>query len=81
MKISFKRDDHTVLIAAIAIASIAAGAFAFLYLTDKGKDARKGLKKKIKSIAKEAAVDAVSKKTKVSKKAVKEVADHVAKSD
>ena len=81
MKISFKRDDHTVLIAAIAIASIAAGAFAFLYLTEKGKDARKGLKKKIKSIAKDAAVDAVSKKTKVSKKALKEVADHVAKSD
>ena len=81
MKISFKRDDHTVLIAAIAIASITAGAFAFLYLTDKGKDARKGLKKKIKSIAKDAAVDAVSKKTKVSKKAVKAVADHVVKTD
>jgi hypothetical protein len=81
MKNPFKRDDHTALIAAIAIAGIAAGAFAFLYLTDKGKGARKGLKKKIKSIVKDAAVDAVSKKTKVSKKAAKEVADHVAKTE
>ena len=81
MKNPFKRDDHTALVVAIAIAGIAASAFAFLYLTDKGKDARKGIAKKIKSIAKDAAVDAVSKKTRVSKKAVKEVADQVAKSD
>jgi hypothetical protein len=81
MKNPFKRDDHTALIVAIAIAGIAASAFAFLYLTDKGKNARKGLTKKIKSIAKDAAVDAVSKKTKVSKKAVKEVADRLAKTD
>ena len=60
MKNSFSKNDHTTLIAAIAIASVTAGAVAFLYLTDKGREARKALKKKIKSIAKNAAVDAIS---------------------
>jgi hypothetical protein len=79
MKNPFKREDHTTLIAVIAVAGLTAGAFAFLYLTKKGKDARKGLKKRIKSIAKNAAVKAVSKKTKVPKKTVKAVADRIVK--
>ena len=79
MKNPFKREDHNTLIAVIAVATLAAGAFAFLYLTEKGKDARSGLKKRIKSIAKNAAVKAVSKKTKIPKKAVKAAADKIVK--
>ena len=78
MKNPFKK-DNTTLIAAIAITSIAAGAVAYLFLTENGHDARKSLKKKIKSIAKDAAADAVSKHTKISKKTVKAVADHLVK--
>lgn len=77
MKNPLKKEDHTALIATVAIAAVAAGAIAFLYLTEKGNDTRKGLKKKMKSIAKNAAVDAISKKTKIRKKIVKAVADHV----
>ncbi|HTE02475.1 MAG TPA: hypothetical protein VK668_24470 [Mucilaginibacter sp.] len=79
MKNPFKREGHTALIAVLALASAAAGATAFLYLTEKGKETRKTLKKKIKGIANDAAVKAVSKKTKIPKRAVKTVADQVAK--
>ena len=81
MKNPFNKEDHTKLVVAIAIAGLTAGAIAFLYLTDKGKDARKGLRKKIKSIAKDAAVDAISKKIKIKKQAVKAAADQVVKTD
>ena len=77
MKNPFEKDNHTTLIVAAAIVSIAAGAVAFLFLTNKGKNTRKSLKKKIKSIAKDAAVDAISKKAKIKKKVVKAIADHV----
>lgn len=79
MKNPFEKNNHTTLIVAAAIVSVAAGAVAFLFLTERGNDARKSLKKKIKSIAKDAAVEAIHKKTKISKKAVKAVADHVVK--
>lgn len=79
MKNPFEKENHTTLIAFIAIATAAAGAISLLFLTEKGKDARKTLKKKIRAIAKNAAVEAISKKTKVKKKAVKAVADHVVK--
>jgi len=78
MKNPFKKENHTALIATIAIATVAAGAIAFLYFTEKGNDTRKGLKKKMKSVAKNAAVDAISKKMKIRKKVVNAVADHVA---
>jgi gas vesicle protein len=81
MKNPFKKEDHTKLIAAIAIATVTVGAIAILYLTDKGKETRKALKKKIKSFAKDAAADAISKKTKIKKQAAKAVADHVVKTD
>ena len=77
MRNPFKKVHKTTLIVAAAIVSAAAGAIAFLFLTEKGNDTRRNLKKKIRSIAKDAAVDAVSKKTKVKKKAVKAVADHI----
>ena len=77
MKNPFEKENHTVLFAAIAIAGLAAGAIAFLYLTEKGNNARKGLKKKIKGIAKDATVNAISKKTRIKKKVVKTAADEV----
>jgi hypothetical protein len=79
MKNPFKREDRTALIAVITVATLAVGAIGFLYLTEKGRDTRRGLKKKIKSIAKNAAVKAVSKKTKIPKKAVKAAADQIVK--
>jgi hypothetical protein len=79
MKSPFKKENHTTLIVAAALVSVTAGVLTYLFMTDSGKNARKGLKKKIKSIAKDAAADAVSKHTKVSKKAAKVVADHVIK--
>ncbi len=77
MKNPFERQNHTILFATIAVSTLAAGAIAFLFLTEKGGDTRKSLKKKIKKIAKNTAVDAVAKKTKIKKKAVKAVADHI----
>lgn len=74
MKNPFEKDNKTILIVAAAIVSAAAGAIAFLFLTEKGINARKVLKKKIKSMAKNAAVDAVSKKTKIKKKPIEAVA-------
>lgn len=79
MKNPFKKEGHTTLIVAATLASVAAGAVAYLFLTESGKDTRKNLKKKIKAIAKDAAAEAVSKHTKISKKAAKIVADQVAK--
>ncbi len=79
MKNPFERQNYTVLFTAIAITTLAAGAIAFLFLTEKGEDTRKSLKKKIKKIAKDAAIDAVTKKTRIKRKAVKVVADHIDK--
>jgi hypothetical protein len=77
MRNPVEKDNRLTLIIAAAIASAAAGTIVFLFFTEKGNDARKALKKKIKSIAKGAVIDATSKKTKIKKKAIKAVADHV----
>ena len=79
MKNPFKKSDHTVLIAGIAIASVAAGALAYLFLSESGDETRKSLKKKIKEIAKDAATDIIQKKAKLSKKASEAVADEAVK--
>ena len=79
MKNPFKKDNHTALIGAIVIGAVAAGAIAFLFLTEMGDDTRKSLKKKIKSFAKDAAADAISNATKIKKKVVNSAADHVVK--
>ncbi|MGY3215048.1 hypothetical protein [Mucilaginibacter sp. HD30] len=78
MKNPFKKKNNTAIIATIAVASIAAGAVAYLFLTESGSNVRSGLKKKIKSIAKDAAVDAIAKHTRIPKKVAKAAAAHVA---
>jgi hypothetical protein len=81
MKNPFEKDNYKTLILAGAILSLAAAGVAYLFLSDKGKDTKKGLKRKIKAIAKDAAINAISKKTKIKKKSIKAVADHVVKTD
>jgi hypothetical protein len=81
MKNPFEKQQYKTMILAGAILSLAAAGAAYLFLSDNGKNTRKGLKKKIKSIAKDAAVNAISRKTKIKKKGVKAVADHVVKTD
>jgi len=77
MKNPFEKQDNSGLIAAIFIGSIAAGALAYLYLTENGDHLRGDLKKKFKEKAKDVAAGAISKKTGLSKKLLKKVADHV----
>jgi len=79
MKNPFERDHYKTVVLAGAVLSLAAAGVAYLLFSDKGISTRKGLKKKIRSIAKDAAVNAISKKTKIKKKAVKAVADHIVK--
>ena len=77
----FEKDNHRSLLLAGAIISLAAAGAAYLLLSAKGKETRKGLKKRIKRAAKDAAVNAIGKKTKLNKKAIKAVADHLVKTD
>jgi len=62
MKNPFKKSDRTVILAGIAIASIAAGALAYLYLSESGNETRKSFKKKIKQIARDTVAEIISKK-------------------
>lgn len=68
MKNPLRKEDHTGLIVGVAAGVLVAGALAYLFLTDSGKEMLKGL-----------ASDVISKKTGVKKKLVKKAADHVAK--
>lgn len=77
MKNPFEKQDNSAFIATVLIGSIAAGAIAYLYLTQSGSHARGGIKRKLKEKAKNAAAGAVSKKTGISKKLIKKAADHV----
>ncbi len=78
MKNPFKKKDNTTIIATVAVASLAAGAVAYLFLTDNGTELRSRWKKKIKSIAKDAAVDAINKHTRIPKKIARAATEHVA---
>jgi ribosome recycling factor len=79
MKNPLKKEDHTTLVVMLGLTAVAAGAVAYLFLTEQGEDTRKSLKKKIKEIAKDAAAKVISKKTGLSKKTVKKAADVVTK--
>jgi len=74
-----EEEDNTGLIIMIAAGAIVAGALAYLLLTDSGNEVVKSVKHRFKEKAKDLASDVISKKTGVKKKAVKKVADHVAK--
>lgn len=75
MKNPFKKSDHTLIIAGIAIASVAAGALAYLFLSESGEETRKNLKKKIKEIAKSAASEMINKRDKFTEKAGEVIAE------
>ncbi len=78
MKNPFKKTNNTAIIATVAVAGLAAGVVAYLFLTESGSEVRSGLKKKIKSIAKDAAVDAINKHTRIPKKVARAATEHVA---
>ncbi|WP_214072338.1 YtxH domain-containing protein [Mucilaginibacter sp. dw_454] len=90
MKNPFERKNNTALIALGVTGAAAAGAIAYLYLTDSGHNTRNkisdsladtidkishGLKDEFKNIVS----GFISDKTNISKKTVKAVADHVSK--
>lgn len=78
MKNPFVKKDKTLLITAIAVGAVAAGAATYLYLTDSGASFRGNLKKKAKKAAKDVAAGAISRKTGLPKKHTKKAADAVA---
>ena len=77
MKNPFAKQDNAGVIVAVLLGGLALGAVSYLYLTDSGDKARKELKKILKEKGKDLASGAISKKTGISKKLVKKVADHV----
>ena len=79
MKKPFKKQDNTGLIAVVAIGAVAAGALAYLYLSEGGSKARGSIKHKLKDVAKNLASGLISDKTGIKKKTVKKVADQVVK--
>ena len=78
MKNLLEKEDHTALVAAIAIGAITAAGIAYLYLTEGGHETRKSIKHKLKDEVKDLISDVISGKTGISKKTVKKAADHVA---
>jgi gas vesicle protein len=90
MKNLFVKQNNTALIALGITGAAAAGAIAYLYLTDSGSNTRHKisdtvsgeidkLAKVFKDSFKDLAAGIISDKTNVSKKTVKAVADHVVK--
>jgi len=77
MKNPFVTQNNNGLIAAVLLGTAAAGAVAYLFLTENGAATRGKLKKKAKAKARDLASKAISKKTGLPKKAVKAVADHI----
>ena len=78
MKNPFAKQDNNGVIVTVLLGGLALGAVAYLYLTESGGKTRKGLKKKLKEKGKDLAAGVISKKTGLSKKLVKKVANHVA---
>lgn len=77
MKNPFVKNDNSFIIISVAAGALLLGSAAYFFLTESGKDTKKKLKHKVKEGIKDKASAAVSKKTKIPKKAVKAVADHV----
>lgn len=79
MKNSFKKENHTGLITALAVSGIAAIALAYLFLTEDGEKKLASLIHKIKDTAKDIASAVVSDKTGISKKTLKNAANIIVK--
>ena len=79
MKNPFKKEDHTGLIAGIAIGAAAGISLGWLYLTDDGAQYRRQISRRIKEGISDKAADVISKKTIVPKKAAKLATDAVIK--
>ena len=75
MENPLKKEDHTGLVVLLSLGAIAAGAMAYLYLTESGTDTRETLKHRVKDKAKDLASELISGKTGISKQAVKKVAE------
>jgi hypothetical protein len=73
----FEKKGNTGLIIVIASTAVTAGAFAYLYLTKSGANNRISLKHRLKDLVKDQASGFISRKTGISKKAIKKVADHL----
>lgn len=74
-----KKEDHTVLLAAIGVGVAAGAALAYMYLTEKGAVYRHQLSDKFKDVLSDKAAEIISEKTIVPKKAAKAVAKHIVK--
>ena len=79
MKNLFEKKDNTGIIIIMAAAAVTAGTLAYLYFTENDHEARKSLKHKLKDEAKNMASGFISKKTGISKRTVKKVADYISK--
>ena len=79
MKNPFVKQNNTTLIAITAVAAVAAGTVAYLYLTEKGSEMRSLIKHKLRDEAKNFAAGVISSKTGIKKRTVKKVADHIVK--
>ena len=79
MKNLLQPKDRTGIIISLTLTVVAAGAAAYLYLTESGANTRKAVKHKLKDQAKELASGAISKKTGISKETLRKVADFIIK--
>lgn len=79
MKNPFEKKHNTGIVIIIAAAAVTAGTLAYLYFTENGQETRKSLKHKLKDEAKNMASGFISKKTGISKRTIKKVADHISK--
>jgi hypothetical protein len=77
MKNPFQKEDNSGIIIAAGIAALAAGALAYLFLTESGSKTRKSIKHRLSAEVKDMAASAVSKKTGIKKKTLKKAADQV----
>lgn len=77
MKNPFVKEDNTGILVAAAIGTVAAGALAYLYLTESGNKICTSIKQQLKSKAKDlASAIIISDNTRVKKSTVKGAANH-----
>ena len=77
MKNPLKSESHTGLYIAIGVATVIAGAAAYLLLTEDGNKICNTVKEKTKDLARDLASNFISEKTGIHKKTVRKAAEHV----